>query len=661
MSELDIADIFADEGNAGDVLKSLISLDPLQVAWSKIGGRLQNLEHLMHHVQATLDRLPKEYVARAEYRELVEIKHTRMLADHSKVLGRVEEMALRLQNSVDDEHSPQIKSCLARLQVQEDWQAKVQEVVSGVEQRTEQLQVTVTEKLQRSTDEVSQAVAKADGQLEHLQRVVLEKLEGIGPELKALEARCGEDAEKQISRATAELLKWGGDNDDEEEEEEGEGTGGESKQKLSPQQKMAQFLEKGTDPLRADLAKAQAQLVELGDRLAAQSSKLTLQIRSSEKSSLDGHVQLRQSIEELAEELKLAAKHAALQKVEGTLAGAIQDSANKHETLEKTLVMKLNMFLDHCGKLQEAMDDHEHCLTHHAEELENRGTKYDVLICQKQIDRCTRKEEFNRELAEIKKVLNWQSEKIGSFGLMSMGGGPQPAKKDSRKSLRHSLRSSSGSDISVKSGDAPDGEVGPLGIRRRSMLQGSKSPRSLGGVIDDSQLEDVQEESSEDEADSDEEEDTNQFSNSAVLRKQLEAVSMGLLGLAHLVLLQPKIGASRNARLVQEKALLDEIGSLRHWITNRSAPGGWDPSKITTVALRCTHMPLDEVPRPLPQLSLKGILHGHDGPPYTSRLSALQASGVLSKDPSLTRMPHSARGADAKSATAPLPPLQGAS
>lgn len=74
-----------------------------------------------------------------------------------------------------------------------------------------------------------------------------------------------------------------------------------------------------------------------------------------------------------------------------------------------------------------------------------------------------------------------------------------------------------------------------------------------------------------------------------LFREQLEGIAMGLVGLGHLVLRETKLGTSRNARLVQEKELLEELKNLRHWISSRMAPSGWDPGMLKTVALRCAH------------------------------------------------------------------------
>lgn len=110
-----------------------------------------------------------------------------------------------------------------------------------------------------------------------------------------------------------------------------------------------------------------------------------------------------------------------------------------------------------------------------------------------------------------------------------------------------------------------------------------------------------------------------------LMRDQLEAISMALVGLGHLAFRETKLGTSRNARLLQERDLLEELKNLRHWISNRMAPSGWDPSILTTVALRCTHLREDEHQKPLPQLPSHTPAHSRH--PSRHMSSASSGSG----------------------------------
>merc|ERR1719335_1943557 len=74
-----------------------------------------------------------------------------------------------------------------------------------------------------------------------------------------------------------------------------------------------------------------------------------------------------------------------------------------------------------------------------------------------------------------------------------------------------------------------------------------------------------------------------------LLRSQLESLSMGVVGLAHATLREPKLGESRQDRLLLGKELIEMLGAVRHWITHKTAPKGWDPTKLLSVGLRCAH------------------------------------------------------------------------
>jgi len=334
---------------------------------------------------------------------------------------------------------------------------------------------------------------------------------------------------------------------------------------------------------------------------------------------------------------------------EAALMVSMQDLRGGFDGLKKKVLQRLNECMDHFAKVHDAIDDHEHCLRHHAEEIENRGTKYDVLLCQNQLDQSVRKEEFNRETADIRKVITWNTNKIEGFALAVSGMNPSKGrhKRSSPRKLRRlgtagskvgtrpssrcssnmgdsseissvkSKHMSGGSDTEahhestelselppVQDSGAEEAESSPEHEEQASALESAvEAAASDPGTAAEDDMADF------DEGESEEEDDG--FGGSTVMRQQVEALSMGLVGLGCLTLREPKLGQNRDARLRQEKDLLEELQNLRHWITNRSAPAGWDPTKITTVALSCAHPRADEQPRrPLPQVPMPQTLLG---------------------------------------------------
>merc|ERR1719482_2624590 len=105
--------------------------------------------------------------------------------------------------------------------------------------------------------------------------------------------------------------------------------------------------------------------------------------------------------------------------------------------LTESTLRKLNEFVDHFKKLHETLDDHEHCLRHHAEEIENRGTKYDMLVCRSSIDRCAAKDDVKKDLIELQKAITMHSNKLESLGMTGPGSPKSgPGHRNSNNSLR---------------------------------------------------------------------------------------------------------------------------------------------------------------------------------------------------------------------------------
>merc|ERR1712129_592345 len=86
---------------------------------------------------------------------------------------------------------------------------------------------------------------------------------------------------------------------------------------------------------------------------------------------------------------------------------------------------------------------------------------------------------------------------------------------------------------------------------------------------------------------------------------------------------------------------LFELQNLRHWVTNRIAPSGWDQSKIATMALNCSHPREDELKRPVPQTNMRAIMGDGGSKSHSQSHSQNQSQSSLEG-------PHSARGIRAK-------------
>merc|ERR1712039_814675 len=163
------------------------------------------------------------------------------------------------------------------------------------------------------------------------------------------------------------------------------------------------------------------ELDELKHKVERQREDLSRQIRNAEKATLELSAKVKQAGIEHKSDVESLCKKEHVNRVESSLQTSLSDVEAAMQALQQQVVRKLNEFVDHFGRLHETMDDHEHCLRHHAEEIENRSTKYDFLNAQRLIDQCASKEEFDRESTELKRLMNWQSNKIEGFGLSTGG------------------------------------------------------------------------------------------------------------------------------------------------------------------------------------------------------------------------------------------------
>merc|ERR1719487_1425355 len=105
------------------------------------------------------------------------------------------------------------------------------------------------------------------------------------------------------------------------------------------------------------------------------------------------------------DEVEIRAKIAELEDFEQKVVNMATETNALTAGLKNKCVSKLNEFSDHFAKLHVTMRDHEHCLTHHAEEIENRATKYGVLTLQNRFENYVTMEKFEKNLEELKRML----------------------------------------------------------------------------------------------------------------------------------------------------------------------------------------------------------------------------------------------------------------
>jgi len=658
MSELG-NDLFDDEERVGGLLKSLISTKGLQTNWQSVAKRLQSLEQRLRLFQQKIDNLPEHFVKREEYNDLVETRHAKLLTEHERLMKESRNVVQKLSNTIEKKHSVQLRECLAGLEVQNALETRVQAKLDNVEKLAQDLRADVMETMHTSSTKLHNLLDEFAANAEKLKKEVEDGHAAAAQSIRNAEENMQISTQQKIDKMIQNLCY--------------NQSSPEAAQLLGFVSKLL------VNPLSVEVRRTTAEVEILTKSFAKQEELSEYIQRSQDKAMSELSAKLQETNNELKEQVGLCTKKVDSDRTSQELTRHLGHLSKENDDLRLKVVSKLKDFVEHIEKMHVGMQDHEHALRHHAEEIENRSTKYDLLICRNQVDKCASKDEFNREFGELKKIVNWQSGKIENFGL-NMGGVMRPRKHLRRnRSKLHSRRSSNAdgeSSSEASYGGHSSVANGPTTMLRQKHIAEPEETVQLQPVlgnveeadeiIADAEESDPQRDASSRASVGDSDDDSSSehsvSSSTLVLRQQLEAVAMGMVGLAHLALKEVRLGTSRNARLAQEKEMLEELANVRHWITNRVVPSGWDPSKITTVALRCTHPREDELKGPSPQVSLKSLLElGDDSRmlPKRSLPGDPRATARAPGDPgghTPNQQPLSARGLPGATS---LPPLKG--
>jgi len=617
-----VGDLFEDEGRITGVLQSLIDQNKLQKQWQKVGSRLKAAEGSLSKAEERLDKLPQEYVPLPKYKELVEKQHAQLLKEHSEGLAGQKELTSRISETVFTTQKEQIEDLTQRVKTLEEHQSRMQQEADTSSKDFQEFRDSVNGRLSAADKEFREHVEGSATERREMKAQYEDYNQALWTEVRGLEVSLQDYTRGEIQKALKDALNFD------------RGGVGEINTKL------LQMVERElVDAVKIEHKKTFERLIKLGGDLETQRSELIRQIRVAEQKAADANATINAHKKEISADLEKRPYVRDVRELEQSVRKELNSLSHICEGLQTRTVLKLNEFVDHVGKLHETIDDHEHCLRHHAEEIENRSTKYDLLLCQSQIDKCVATEDWTSELQDLKKVINWQTNKIENFGL-SMGPVQktrQPRRRLARDRQRHSVVSQSSTmdfqsenlmETSLDEGtENPDDAAG-----RRTSSTSSRNAKRGEGQSPDS---DVDKEvanaikgaatkaddtrtdqgstdqdptpdedtlvdpataapsvaASHEEEDDLEDEETNMpgGSTNTLLRQQVEAVAMGLVGLAHLTLADAKLGMSSQERKYQRSDLLEQLQDLRHWITHKTAPSGWDPGKLTTIALRYAH------------------------------------------------------------------------
>jgi len=295
--------------------------------------------------------------------------------------------------------------------------------------------------------------------------------------------------------------------------------------------------------------------------------------------------------------------------------------------------------MDRIRQLQMMMDGHTKQIDGHTKGIMKCCTNEEAAEISDSVQKCIEKEFFNTQMSEVKSMVLKQSERIGAVDLqvnmLVKNAGTSPTASSRRSKLKRMTRLKSKalnrdpSKGSLAASTAPGqdsmpsffpgDEEGDDGEDEDDVSEGpSKSRSAASGQM---ALSAAGRDFAEDDDESYEESEYSEDPMEEQLREQVQGVCMGLVCLAHHVLRgPPQVGLSRQNRLLTEKDLLEELMSLRFWVTHRRIPPDWSMDRLTTVALRYSHPNPAEVHGPQPEMTT--ILQASkEGPSDRSRIS----------------------------------------
>jgi len=571
----------SDLGNdLADNMALLQSTKSLQATWQSIADRLPAMEQRIYRVQQTIDDLPHRYIKREEFHDIVGTQHAKRLNEHDEMLKHNNEVIQKLSGNGDKQHAPQSSTCLAS-EIQKQLEDRFQTKLNHVERRAQDLRAEIIHQMGASSDRFSKHLNGVDLNIEQLRKQIDDGLGAVEQSIREAEHNLQITTEQKVDKIIQILCH----------------------NESSPE--AAQFLsfisKSLVEPLSAEVARVGGEIDILAQNYAKQEELCRLIQSSQETAMSEMVVKLQDTNKEFEEQFNLCAKKVDADQSKQELSQGLAALSTKNVRLRSQVDVQLNELAQNVKEVRTAIHDHEQCLRHHAEEID------------------ASKDELHRELGELSKIMNQQFGKLEncrmSVDLM------RPRRRRRHRSTLHSLRSSADGESSSEASCASPVAHQPIMPWRKFPSEPEESVPPMSGNVEDadkpiavgeSELQRASSRPSVGNSGSDDSSSEKCQSSSTlvlrVLQQQLEAVAMGVLGLAHLVLKEVRLGTSRNARLIQEKEILEELANVRHWITNRVVPSGWDPSKLTTLALRCTHPRNYDMKRPSPQVSHKSLL-----------------------------------------------------
>lgn len=616
--------LLAEEGSGGsDHLKELISANGLISAWNEIRNRMQELEaaHAKIWEHASPAALLQTFTMKSEFDLEVKIKLQGNLEGVSSRAAVAEGHHQTLAELVT-EHAKAIHEAKNRLTAEENCRATLKQEMDSIEElsctrHNENLGLLKTEENTRVSGEavLQNQIDEMQDHLRRLDAQVVATQVGINKQQVFLES---DELISHIRTVCSGILR-----------------------RYVLQSDMAfeasQACENLVGPIVDDLDKLTKQYDASCQSFENKDRHLLSQIQqATEKHNALSEV-CDERFAKVHEQIDLCQTIEACDAFEALVHEKFSNETEQRLELQKETIDKIVEMNGRTKEFQIILQDHEHALQHHAEELLNRSTKYDLVVCQQRIDACAIKDKVDKDLKELQSTVEWQSSQLEILGYGKSFGATQ--------NTSVSVASISGSSTALPSTCAPTpitstcapspvtpapllneddfNEVAPTSsklcnpapsetgqisqLSRASVLGGGEA----GSPQAPSQVQVYRVDQPSQSAANTVTTVLPQTEAIGLLRMQMEALSQALLSLGQMCAREVGlVGLTKSARKSMESELLEHMNCLMHWISHQRAPLVWDPKRLASLALRCaTNSPPDDEPEKIARSrsSLKGV------------------------------------------------------
>mmetsp|Transcript_122380 Transcript_122380/g.391547 ORF Transcript_122380/g.391547 Transcript_122380/m.391547 type:complete len:810 (-) Transcript_122380:69-2498(-) len=609
------------EGDSGneDFLHGLISAKGLSNSFRDLVKRMRGLEkeQIVLRGLASKEAMNRDYIMRKEYVEEVQGELQGKADKHAKKIGVVESVATNVQISIAD-HRKQLK---ALQKFDETSEERMDGFVQELD-RVDKQECSQHEAVLQLLQEAEERSLKRDGSIWEEFGKVSEHLRGLDKDVTGLQMTMRRQEEflqsdqlrAHVTQVCTTMLEA-------------------YVAKKDMLVEAARCSDHCVAPVRDAVGSLLQRFESSMTRLAGVDATLRDEISSAQEKTAALNKDFNERFRSIVDEVQLRSTVDALNTVDTFAKNSFSASEEHLQRLKAESINKIQEMNARVAEFQILLEDHEHALQHHAEELLNRSTKYDLVVCQQRIDHCAIKDKVDKDFKELQETVMWQSSQLEVLGYgKSFGGGlggglgggqavytssrsgtmdlsqfvaaqqqqssraaiaqdfatgslQEDLREDSLGSLEEQIAAAAAATAALEEASASG--AGATVLAALAFAEGqasarlSSSPRpgtSLGSVMFGARP------PPEMPVDGAGQAQTEVYS---LLRMQMETMAQALLALGRLTRRESPCGLTREQRKHAETELLEHMSCLLHWITNRRAPFSWDSGRLASLALRC--------------------------------------------------------------------------